>query len=175
MQENQNERAEHVKTIDDILRRITWQSHKQSLQTLNRSDIALTMPQMITLFAIRASGTCRMSELAEVTQQSAGTLTGIVDRLIEDGLVARVRDADDRRVVQVALTPMGRERIVRVEQARSADMERMLRLFSLEQLANLCHLLQLLFAGIDGKTVLAPSTDQSSQSVIVQSPEHTDS
>ena len=35
------------------------------------------MPQMVTLFAIRGAGTCRMSELAETTQQSAGTLTGI--------------------------------------------------------------------------------------------------
>jgi DNA-binding MarR family transcriptional regulator len=133
-----------------------WQGQKQSLHTLSRPDIDLTMPQMITLFAIRTVGTCRMSELAEVTQQSAGTLTGIVDRLIEDGLVARVRDADDRRVVQVALTQMGQERMQRVEEVRQKDMARVLQSFSLEQLQQLEELLHMLRAGLDN---VAPFED----------------
>jgi DNA-binding MarR family transcriptional regulator len=144
-----DETREHsICAIDDIVRQITWQSHKQLLQTLGRPEIALTMPQMVTLFAIRGAGTCRMSELAEITQQSAGTLTGIVDRLIEDSLVARVRDVDDRRVVQVTLTPQGEQRLARVEQARREEMERMLQQFSQTQLVELEHLLRLLVHGI---------------------------
>lgn len=141
-------RDRSIGVIDDVIRQITWQSHKQQLQTLSRPEIALTMPQMVTLFAIRDSGTCRMSELAEITQQSAGTLTGIVDRLIDDGLVARVRDVEDRRVVQVTLTVQGQERLCRVEQVRREDMEQILRHFSGDQLADLEHLLRLLVAGI---------------------------
>lgn len=141
-------RERSIGAIDDVIRQITWQSHKQLLQTLGRPEIALTMPQMVTLFAIRGAGTCRMSELAEITQQSAGTLTGIVDRLIEDNLVARVRDVDDRRVVQVTLTPQGEERLARVEQARREDMERMLQQFSQPQLTELDCLLRLLVGGI---------------------------
>lgn len=147
MNESQS-RAAYIASIDDIIRQITWQSHKQLLQTLSRPEISLTMPQMVTLFAIRGAGTCRMSELAEVTQQSAGTLTGIVDRLIEDNLVGRVRDIDDRRVVQVTLTPEGEERLCRVEQARREDMERMLQHFRHDQLADLDHLLRGLLGGI---------------------------
>lgn len=141
-------RAGHVAAIDDIVRQITWQSHKQLLQTLSRPEIALTMPQMVTLFAIRDAGVCRMSELADITQQSAGTLTGIVDRLIEDNLVGRVRDMDDRRVVQVMLTPAGEQRLARVEQARREDMDRMLQQFSIGQLNELEDLLSLLLNGI---------------------------
>lgn len=142
-------RSAHIAAIDDIVRQITWQSHKQLLQTLSRPDIALTMPQMVTLFAIRDSGTCRMSELAEVTQQSAGTLTGIVDRLIEDNLVGRVRDVEDRRVVQVMLSPAGEQRLALVEQARHEDMERMLQHLSLSQLGSLDSMLRLLLSGIN--------------------------
>ncbi len=142
------ERRERIAAIDRVIRKITWQGQKQSLQTLSRPDIALTMPQMVTLFAIRSAGTCRMSELAELTNQSAGTLTGIVDRLIEDGLVRRVRDTDDRRVVQVALTDAGEERLARVEQARIDDMLYMLSRFSNEQLIQLEELLHLLLQGI---------------------------
>jgi DNA-binding MarR family transcriptional regulator len=141
-------RADYVSAIDDIVRQITWQSHKQLLQTLSHPEIALTLPQMVTLFAIRDTRRCRMSELAETTQQSAGTLTGIVDRLIDDHLVGRVRDMDDRRVVQVMLTPLGEQRLARVEEARREDMERMLRRFSLDQLGHLEELLRLLLSGL---------------------------
>lgn len=143
-------REGYIGAIDDVIRQITWQSHKQQLQTLSRPDIGLTMPQMVTLFAIRGSGTCRMSELAEITQQSAGTLTGIVDRLIEDGLVGRVRDVDDRRVVQVTLTAQGEERLARVEEARHEDMERIVQHLNNDQLAELEHLLRLFVGGVCG-------------------------
>ncbi|MEF3274307.1 MAG: MarR family transcriptional regulator [Chloroflexus sp.] len=142
-------RSRHTSAIDDIVRQITWQSQKQLLQTLSRPEISLTLPQMVTLFTIREAGICRMSDLAEITQQSAGTLTGIVDRLIDDHLVGRVRDVEDRRVVQVMLTRQGEQRLALVEAARRADMERILARFSLEQLRDLEHLLQLLLDGIN--------------------------
>lgn len=144
-----NPRSHHTSAIDDIVRQITWQSQKQLLQTLSRPEINLTLPQMVTLFAIREAGVCRMSELAEITQQSAGTLTGIVDRLIDEHLVGRVRDVEDRRVVQVMLTRQGEQRLALVEAARRADMDRILARFSLEQLRDLEHLLQLLLDGIN--------------------------
>lgn len=145
----QEARAHHTHVIDDIVRQITWQSQKQLLQTLSRPEIGLTLPQMVTLFAIREAGLCRMSDLADITQQSAGTLTGIVDRLIEENLVGRVRDAEDRRVVQVMLTRQGEQRLALVEEARRADMDRILSRFSLEQLQDLTQLLQLLLDGIN--------------------------
>jgi DNA-binding MarR family transcriptional regulator len=151
-------RAARIVAIDEQIRRITWQSHKQLLQTLSRPAIALTLPQMVTLFAIRGAGTCRMSELAEITQQSAGTLTGIVDRLIEDDLVGRVRDVDDRRVVQVTLTAQGEERVAQVERARREDMERMLQQLSLEQLGAMEGLLNMLLHGLHQLLSSEPAT-----------------
>jgi DNA-binding MarR family transcriptional regulator len=152
-------RAARIGAIDELIRRITWQSHKQLLQTLSRPAIDLTLPQMVTLFAIRGAGTCRMSELAEVTRQSAGTLTGIVDRLIEDDLVGRVRDVDDRRVVQVTLTARGEERLARAERARREDMERMLTEFSLEQLGALEGLLSMVQHGLQELLSAEPVLD----------------
>src|SRR5919198_3821475 len=96
-----------VDKIDRIFRELTWHGQKHAIHTLTRPEIGLTMPQMMTLLAIHDSGSCRMGVLADATQQSGGTLTGIIDRLIDDGLVERVRSAGDRRVVEVALTPVG--------------------------------------------------------------------
>ena len=80
-----------IETIDRMIRELTWHGQKHAIQTLTRPEIGLTMPQMVTLLAIYDSGSCRMGDLADATQQSGGTLTGIVDRLIVDGLVERVR------------------------------------------------------------------------------------
>lgn len=143
-----SERAQQIAEIDHMVRQITWHGQKISLHTLSQPDIGLTIPQMVTLFAIRGAGTCRMSELAEATQQSAGTLTGIVDRLIDDNLVYRVRDSEDRRVVQVALTAEGERRLARAVDARHHDMERMLTLFSNIQINELQSLLHLMLDGM---------------------------
>ncbi len=59
-------------------------------------------------------GPRRMSDLAECAQTSQASLTGIIDRLEEHGLVERVRSRDDRRVVEVTLTPAGGEETRRV-------------------------------------------------------------
>jgi DNA-binding MarR family transcriptional regulator len=84
-----------------------------------------------------------MGALIEATRQSGGTITGIVDRLIADGLVARAHIAGDRRVVEVTLTPAGEQRARQVIDARHADMCRILERFNDSQLADFEQLLRL--------------------------------
>lgn len=69
-----------------------------------------------------AHGPRRMSDLAECAQTSQTSLTGIVDRLEERGLVERVRSDEDRRVVEVAMTGLGREQTLL---AQAAVVERL--------------------------------------------------
>src|SRR5919201_2193407 len=94
-------RDEYIAAIDRMIDEVAWQAQKQAIQTLMRPDLDLTLPQMITLLAIRAHGPCRMGTLVDATRQSGGTVTGIVDRLISDGLAARAHATDDRRAVEV--------------------------------------------------------------------------
>jgi DNA-binding MarR family transcriptional regulator len=47
-------------------------------------------------------------ELARWSNVDAGSMTRLLDRLEKKNLVKRVRSTDDRRVVQVELTPEGR-------------------------------------------------------------------
>ena len=154
------EQLDQVHTIAETIRQIVWHTHKQSLQTLSRPDIGLTLPQMITLLAIQDAQVCRMSDLADCTQQSPGTLTGIVDRLIDDKLVERVRDATDRRVVHVALTAEGNCRLARAEAARCEDMAHVLAHFNEQQLAEMAPLLQLLLSGVQSVQHSTPSHER---------------
>ncbi|MBD2362525.1 MarR family transcriptional regulator [Anabaena minutissima FACHB-250] len=47
------------------------------------------------------------TELYNLLMLSSGAMTNRIDRLEQDGIVTRVRDAEDRRSVMVQLTPKG--------------------------------------------------------------------
>ena len=114
-------RETNIHELATIIRALIWQGHKQSVVTMEA--LGLTLPQAIILLALDANGgRAIMSDLASLTQQSAGTLTGIVDRLIAAGLVERERDEEDRRVVWVTLTEAGRAKIVAINVQREADV-----------------------------------------------------
>lgn len=56
----------------------------------------------------RFSDGLKMSQLSGVLRVSNGNVTGVVDRLAEDGFAIRVAVAGDRRASLVRLTPKGR-------------------------------------------------------------------
>jgi DNA-binding MarR family transcriptional regulator len=49
------------------------------------------------------------SSIGERLQQVGGTLTGVLDRMEERGLIRRERDQNDRRIWRIWLTPSGQE------------------------------------------------------------------
>lgn len=74
-------------------------------------DIDITMPQAKVLLTLLTDGRLRMGELASALDASLPTVTGIVDRLVEKGLVRRLDDPHDRRVVLCELSEAGRRMI----------------------------------------------------------------
>ena len=69
--------------------------------------LQLTSPQFYVLATIGYAGGLPFGEIGEKMMVTVSNLTGIVDRLEEKGLVARERDAHDRRVIRVRLTEKG--------------------------------------------------------------------
>lgn len=73
-----------------------------------RTDHATTLPRFDVLAALdRHRDGLRMSDLSRVLMVSNGNVTGIVERLVEDGLVERLPLAGDRRALLVRLTERG--------------------------------------------------------------------
>lgn len=69
-----------------------------------------TLPRFDVLAALdRAEKGMKMSELSAELMVSNGNVTGIVERLVADGLVMRVSVKGDRRAMLVRLTRKGRE------------------------------------------------------------------
>ena len=71
--------------------------------------VDITFAQFFTLQTLMAKARYTMSELAKAMGVTMGNMTGMIDRLIKDQLVKRIRSEEDRRVVVVELTKKGRK------------------------------------------------------------------
>ena len=70
-------------------------------------DIDLTVPQADVLFTLGNTEGLTFKEIGTLTLITKGTLTGVIDRMEDKGLVKRVNQPDDRRCTRVVLTTKG--------------------------------------------------------------------
>ncbi|MFW8594655.1 MarR family winged helix-turn-helix transcriptional regulator [Cribrihabitans neustonicus] len=90
-----------------------------------RNDFATTLPRFDVMAALmQHEDGLKMSELSGVLKVSNGNVTGIVERLVEDGHVLREKVAGDRRASRVRLTGQGREEFTRQAAAHEAWIDR---------------------------------------------------
>ena len=68
----------------------------------------VSAPQLYCLLALNDHGPLPPSQIARHILVKSSTVTGIVDRLEQKGLVQRVRNSRDRRVINIELTEKGR-------------------------------------------------------------------
>jgi DNA-binding MarR family transcriptional regulator len=73
-----------------------------------RTEFQATLPQFDLMAQLhREPQGLRLGELSRRTMVTNGNVTGLVDRLVEDGLVERQASGDDRRVTVARLTGRG--------------------------------------------------------------------
>lgn len=108
--------------IERAIMQIGWLGQRQFMQLLANEHFDLTVPQYHTLLHLNyCRGECKMSDLARATHQSAASLTGVVDRLLEKRLVQRGRPEGDRRQVVVSVTERGRELLLMIDHTRREE------------------------------------------------------
>jgi len=69
----------------------------------------VSAPQLHCLLALHENGPLPPSQIARHIMVKSSTVTGIIDRLEQKGLVARLRNSPDRRVITIQLTEAGKE------------------------------------------------------------------
>jgi len=87
------------------LRKIIHATDLQSKQVVKACG--LTIPQIMVLNAIERLGDVTIKRISDDVSLSQATLTTILNRLEQRGLVERVRNPDDKRIVNARLTPAG--------------------------------------------------------------------
>lgn len=99
-------------SVGYMMRRIVASIIQQADRRLGKHG--LTSAQWGPLFKIKHAKSATVAELARWLQVDAGSMTRLLDRLEKKSLCRRVRSTEDRRVVQVELTPEGEAAIVEV-------------------------------------------------------------
>ena len=72
-------------------------------------DRELTFSQWTTLVALHDGKITTAGDLAHNICHDGGSLTRLIDQMVQRGFVTRVRSEDDRRSVKLGLTPQGRD------------------------------------------------------------------
>ena len=92
-----------------------------------RRDFDATLPRFDVMAALhRAPEGMIMSEVSRFLMVSNGNVTGIVGRLVGDGLVIRAQRRDDRRTSIVRLTAKGRNRFEEMAAAHESWIDELL-------------------------------------------------
>jgi DNA-binding MarR family transcriptional regulator len=101
---------------------------ERELRERLRVEFDTTLPRFDVMAALyRAEKGLNMSELSGVLRVSNGNVTGIVDRLVDDGLIVRVPVEGDRRAMIVRLTKKGRAHFSELAEAHERWVNEMLR------------------------------------------------
>lgn len=89
----------------------TWSETfmRQSIHDLIRfsKDAGLSMPQVSALFHIHHADECAISNIGVHLGVTNAAASQMIDRLVQQGLIQRTEDPNDRRVKQLKLTDKG--------------------------------------------------------------------
>lgn len=117
----------------DSLEHRAWRAylHKHAMVTrlleadlMARSDLPLAEFDVLFQLALSDGQRLRMNELADRVLLSRAGITRLVDRLVADGLVVRLKCASDARGAFAALTDQGRTRLEGARPAHLAAVKR---------------------------------------------------
>jgi MarR family transcriptional regulator, organic hydroperoxide resistance regulator len=86
------------------------------------TDMPVTLSQMKAITAFHDDREYSMSELSKNALVKMPSMTEMVDRLEAEGVLKRVRDTQDRRVVKVGLTELGKKIHTRFVGRRREEM-----------------------------------------------------
>lgn len=117
-----------------------------------RSEFGSTLPRFDVMAALsRFPDGLKMSQLSGVLRVSNGNVTGVVDRLADDGIAVRVAVAGDRRASLVQLTQKGRDEFAVQAAAHETWIDDMLTEFGPDDLAAIGARFEALMTSLEGK------------------------
>jgi DNA-binding MarR family transcriptional regulator len=113
--------------------------------------LGISLAQLFVLQQLADKPSDSLNELAERTATHQSSVSVVVRRLVDRGLVTRVASEADRRRVQIALTPAGASMLRGAPPTVQSDLMQGMSRMSAEQRATLAELLEvwLLASGID--------------------------
>lgn len=103
----------------------------------NWMKLDLTIDQLKSLILIHSRGKISFKDLAQALGITRSNITGIADRLEQNGLVTRNQNTADRRMQYLVLTDKGREVLDNIQQEVIAEETRILTALTIGELTSL--------------------------------------
>ena len=120
----------------------TQSAIEQQIRNSLRNEFDTTLPRFDVMSALdRFPEGLRMTEISGLLKVSNGNVTGIVERLTQDGLALRIAVPNDRRVQRVKLTRKGKAAFKKMATAHEKWLDEILEQVSSTQLQSLNGLL----------------------------------
>ncbi|MBB6282790.1 MULTISPECIES: MarR family winged helix-turn-helix transcriptional regulator [Geobacillus] len=121
-----------VAELEKLLRYIAANLKQRGREIL--TNYPITPPQFVALQWLLEEGDLTVGELSNKMYLACSTTTDLIDRMERNGLVSRIRDEHDRRVVRIHLLEKGERIIEEVIEKRQRDLARVLENFSDEEI-----------------------------------------
>ncbi len=123
--------AEYEDCIVFLLAKAYQKAH--SLMKKKLLPYGVTPVQHLILQALSEEKNPSPAEISEKTLIDSATLSGVMDRMAEAGLIRKEENPEDRRSIRVSLTPKGRGLYRQIADIRQAVNEELTGVYSLEE------------------------------------------
>jgi DNA-binding MarR family transcriptional regulator len=132
--------VEQMKDRQELIRNIIGLQVEMSRFSMARPvenwmNLSLTIDQLKSLIFIQYHGKISFKDIAQALGTTRGNVTGIISRLIKNGLVTRQPNPNDRRVQYLMLTAKALELLDNIKQMVTKEEVNILSGLNIEDLA----------------------------------------
>jgi len=146
--------AASIRTKDDtitkfaeaLLRLAT--SFKNETENCGKLCGGLSEKEMLVVVFVGRNKNVKMSDIADYISTPMSTLTNTIDKLVDKALLLRDHSGEDRRVINVSLSPTGKSACNKLLEKRKKMVESILTGISEKEQVLIIKYLDLLSAGI---------------------------
>jgi DNA-binding MarR family transcriptional regulator len=150
--------AERPADLPELAHRLRLATARLARLLRQQVGTGLSPSQHSILVSIDVNDSLTLGELAAIEQVAPPTITKIVSKLEDDGLVLRTVDDRDRRVARVSISEVGRARLDQSRSRRDAWLTRRLEQADPADIARLADTLDVLEALAEAPPTEAPPT-----------------
>jgi DNA-binding MarR family transcriptional regulator len=137
----------YVERIQASIQIINQTMQPKLIESMNA--LGVTPTQLFVLGFLKKQGSCKITKIAEIMDVKPSAVTLLIDRLEQNELVLREHDKKDRRVVNISLTKLGEEKLMKVLEERKSLAERYLSHLSVEELSMMATLTEKLAQAVN--------------------------
>lgn len=134
-------------TLGELIEAFMQHSMRRFLRYARASG--LTMSHLGALFHTNRCGSCGVTEIGEHLGVSSAAASQMLDRLVQQDLVLRSEDPDDRRVKRIVLTEKGQRILEEGLRARQSWLNDVAQTFSDSEKETVSAALKLLIARVN--------------------------